>query len=153
MKNGNPMQGSISILIVLIMLTLSIFGVLSLVSAYSDYKLAVKSADTLAVNYELDTEGQKELTTLAEALRDVSPESGLAMKTVREMTAIGLGWEKLSDEPSLFARTITQDNRHLHIELECLFDEQGLLESYTVTTWRQSQDDFEYNEGLSIWQG
>ena len=67
MKNSSAMRGGAIILVILIMLSLSVFGVLAMVSAHADYVLTQKRAAWVARYYELDALGQKELLAAREA--------------------------------------------------------------------------------------
>ncbi|MDD3193199.1 MAG: hypothetical protein PHE47_05020 [Oscillospiraceae bacterium] len=65
--------GSSSILVVFVVLCLTTFATLSLVSANADYKLSRKTADAAAVYYELDAAGEQLLSDLSDVLDSVRP--------------------------------------------------------------------------------
>jgi Tfp pilus assembly protein PilE len=77
-------KGSSSIMVMLIMIVLVVFGVLALMSSYSDFKLAKKSAAWHAKYYDLDAKGEEfvskvnaKLTEAAKAV-NANDDSGFA---------------------------------------------------------------------------
>lgn len=144
------MQGSASILIILIMLALSAFGVLAMMSAYSDYRLAQKNADRIKQHYALETEAQKEVGLLNEALAaSAVTEFSLSWAAGR---AEALGWETLAEEaPLVVGRDVDIGSIHLRAEVEIV---PGGGPGYCrVLVWREWQDEFDYGGGLDIWDG
>jgi hypothetical protein len=137
------MQGSPSILIILIMLSLSAFGVLAMMSAYSDYKLAEKNTEWVRRCFVLETQAQESVGRLDAALADVS-----AADFAREAEA--QGWEVVSESPLLVSRDVNDADAHLRIELAL---NTGSEPRYRIRTWRQWQDDFVYDDGMNIWDG
>lgn len=65
--------GSSSILMVFVVLCLTTFATLSLVSANADYKLSRKTADAAAAYLALDTAGERMLSDLADLLKRTRP--------------------------------------------------------------------------------
>ena len=66
--------GSSSILVVFVVLCLTTFATLSLVSANADYRLSRKTADAAAAYYALDAAGEELLSDLAAVLEKARPE-------------------------------------------------------------------------------
>lgn len=81
--------GSSSILMVFVVLCLTTFATLSLVSANADYKLSRKTADAAATYYALDTAGERMLSDLADLLERTRPAQ------TQEETACRLRWKML----------------------------------------------------------
>ena len=144
MKNRSTMQGGASILIILLMIALSAFGLLALYSARSDYKLAEKSASRTQLYYALDATARAETARLELALRGASAPGA--------DTAMSLGWTPLPGGDSVVTKTVTQDAMCIVITLS--LPPPGADEaSCTVLEWRETQDRFVYPEGYDVWQG
>ena len=106
--------GSSSILMVFVVLCLTTFATLSLVSANADYKLSRKTADAAAAYYALDTAGERMLSDLADLLERTRPAQ------TQEETACRLALENALrdfDSPDLSedgaALTVSEDGRWL----------------------------------------
>ena len=106
--------GSSSILMVFVVLCLTTFATLSLVSANADYKLSRKTADAAATYYALDTAGERMLSDLADLLERTRPAQ------TQEETACRLALENALrdfDSPDLSedcaALTVSEDDRWL----------------------------------------
>ena len=104
--------GSSSILMVFVVLCLTTFATLSLVSANADYKLSRKTAD--AAYYALDAAGERMLSDLADLLKRTRPAQ------TQEETACRLTLENALrdfDSPDLSedgaALTVSEDGRWL----------------------------------------
>lgn len=65
--------GSSSILVVFVVLCLTTFATLSLVSANADYRLSRKTADAAAAYYALDGAGEELVSDLAAMLQEAQP--------------------------------------------------------------------------------
>ncbi|MDR0380667.1 MAG: hypothetical protein LBH86_01545 [Oscillospiraceae bacterium] len=143
MKRQASMQGSPSILIILIMLSLSAFGVLAMMSAYSDYKLAEKNAEWARRCFVLETRAQESVGRLDAALSGVS-DADFAGEAAAQ------GWEIVSESPLLVSRDVSDADAHLRVELAL---SGGPGPRCRVRTWRQWQDDFVYDGGMNIWNG
>ncbi|MDR2670794.1 MAG: hypothetical protein LBC26_03610 [Oscillospiraceae bacterium] len=143
MKRQASMQGSPSILIILIMLSLSAFGVLAMMSAYSDYKLAEKNTEWARRGLVLETQAQESVGRLDAALAGAS-----AADFARAAEA--QGWEVVSESPLLVSRDVSDADAHLRVELAL---NAGSGPRYRIRSWRQWQDDFVYDDGMNVWDG
>ncbi len=154
MKSQNPIQGSASILIVLVMLALSVFGVLSMVSAYSDYKLSGKSTAWMERYFEMDTEALRAVAALNEAVAARYEAEGAPEWTAFtvEATTLALSEGWIVSGNQTLEHTVTRDTAHLTVELALTApDENGRF--YRVLRWNEWQDDFTYDGGLNVWPG
>ena len=134
------MQGGASVLIVLIMISLTTFGVLALVSAHSDLKLARKNATFMQEYYQLETQAESALNDLSGALASNADE--------RKLTS--LGWEVQRGEQTRLFMDVSKGLRHLEIMLE-LTPKQG--EGFKIISWKQVQKEFDYSAGEKLWDG
>lgn len=128
MRHATTMRGGALILVILLMMALAMFGVLSMVSADSDYKMAVKSAEWVRVYYALEDSGQHKLH-----------QAGIMTRESGFETLATAGWEL---DGSVARINLRADVQNLAITVELRPD--GSLD---VTEWRQWQDSFEYEEG------
>ncbi len=93
--------GSSSILVVFVVLCLTTFATLSLVSAHADYRLSRKTADAVASYYALDSAGEELVADLAAVLREARPAQGVDETVLRE---------QLEKALETFARPSTWDS-------------------------------------------
>lgn len=128
MNHSTTMRGGSLVLVVLLMMALSMFGVLSMVSADSDYKMAQKSADWVKTYYRLDNDGQHKLHQASIMAR----ESGFGSLATA-------GWEIEGLTASI---NLTEGIQNLAITV-ALSEDGSLL----VQGWKQWQEGFEYGEG------
>jgi len=151
------MQGGASVLIILLMIALSAFGLLALYGARSDYRLAEKNADWTQKYYTVDTLAQKETARLDKALRDLSEgvydASDKVTLTVAARNIItSLGWVFPPGGPFTVTKTVSLDTMHITVTL-ALPSPVKENASCTVLEWLETQDGFTYDEGLNIWLG
>ncbi len=137
--------GSSSILMVFVVLCLTTFATLSLVSANADYKLSRKTADAAAAYYALDTAGERMLSDLADLLKRTRPAQ------TQEETACRLTLENALrdfDSPDLSedgaALTVSEDGRWLISGTVCGADGWTLQIRLDVTEryWLRSGERF-----------
>lgn len=134
------MQGGASVLIILIMISLTTFGVLALVSAHSDLKLARKNEQFMQEYYELETQAESALKNLADALD----------KGAQERELQRLGWQVQQGDTTRLYMNVSKGLRHIEIILE-LTPNRG--EGFDIISWRQTQAEFEYSAGEKLWDG
>ena len=145
MRYRASLQGGISVLIILMMITLSIFGLLALYSARSNYKLAERNAEWTTKYYALDTYARQETARLDDLSRGFSD----GAPTEAEVEAMGaLGWTVLAREPLTVARKVSQDT--MHIEIELALNTATDRPTWDVLAWRETQDGFDYNVGQDL---
>jgi hypothetical protein len=142
------MRGGAIILVILIMISLSIFGVLAMVSAHSDYILASKGSAWLSRYYQMDAMGQEQLKLAAGALNTGSPDDLAA-----------LGWQ-VEDEQAILtlqmpAGEFQTGNLHLKQAEQTLRITIAFLpDGFKVIGWAQIQQSPEYHDpGDDIWSG
>ena len=149
MKHRASMQGGASILIILLMIALAAFSLLALYSARSDYKLAEKNAEWTRAYYELDTLAWKEVARLEQSLRDLPAED---FSAAGSRAAVSLGWTAASDDPLTVGKTVDRGTMHIEVTLALRPARAGMA-VHTILAWRETQDGFDYGDGLDIWLG
>jgi hypothetical protein len=147
-NNSSAMRGGAIILVILIMISLSIFGVLAMVSAHSDYILASKGSAWLTRYYQMDAMGQEQLQIASDALSTGSAED------------LGpLGWIVEEDRAILTlqmpAGEFQTGNLHLKQAEQTLKITIALVpEGFKVIGWAQIQESPEYHDpGDDVWSG
>ncbi len=127
--------GISSILMIFVALCLTIFAVLSFLSARADYKLAKMTADAATAYYEADTKAERIYGALASAsgdeLQKAAEQSGASLSPSPDGTRVS--YDVAVDE-----------RRTLHVEL--LLTKEGLVR----TVWKVSVKTQETESGLDV---
>lgn len=129
------LHGGMVVLVLLVTLSGIAIGALSMVSAYSDLKLARAAAERVETYYELEQAANE------------------ALGQANGMLASGLAPDGWTERYGVFYHDISLGGQNLHIELVGSEpDECGRY--YQILAWRQWQDGFAYEtEGIGVWQG
>lgn len=107
--------GGISILAVFVVLCITVFAVLSLLSARADHKLSLRSAQTVERYYAADAACQQTLANLVrltegaadpEEFRQKAALSDRALTVEQQGTALLVSWEENLDEDTLLCCTV-----------------------------------------------
>jgi hypothetical protein len=116
-------RGSASLMVILIVFTLMLFGVFALMSSYSEYKLSSKYANWTKDYYVLDQQAQVFLATL-----DLKSLEGQTIeKTLQDQT--------LASKQALLIKVKVLDGR------------------LQILTWKQSQNSFDFINTETLWDG
>lgn len=120
--------GSSSILVIFVVLCLTTFATLSMVSANSDYRLTSRTAQAAQVYYQADSEGVEQVGALHTALEQLPGGDAAAYR----QTAQGLGW---TADGLTFRRSVAlEGERTLEIAVDAsTFAGGGKL---AVTQWQ-----------------
>ena len=159
MKSDASLQGSASVLIILIFLSMSIFGVLSMVSAYSDLKLADKSARWVTEYYALDAEAERLVLEVHTALSGCAAQGDYLTNAKEALTYAGWEFYEHEDGGLLTWRTVThgEEGRRQNLLVELLLyqtPDAARRRFFEVTRWTQWQEPFTYeDEGIGVWDG
>ena len=159
MKSDASLQGSASVLIILIFLSMSIFGVLSMVSAYSDYKLADKNARWVSEYYALDAEAEQILRDTHAALEDCAAQGRYPDGAANALALAGWDCYELEDGTLAAWRDVSygDEGRKQNLKVEInLFSLRDISQGryFEITRWQQWQEPFTYEDaGVDIWEG
>ena len=140
MTRTPTMRGGVLVLIILIMISLSVFSVLAWVSADSDLKMAEKNAAWIKQYYELDMNG---VNALADARRAFA-QAGL-LEALEP-----LGWE-IADGSASLDLSIGEGGRAQRLYIEVLPEGERLR----IAQWLQRQDplpDDSYDDNIIIFE-
>ena len=140
-NHSSSMRGGALILVVLLMLALSMFGLLSMYSAHSDHNLAEKRHEWLKGYYELDNMGQYELYRAKQVARDSGFES---LTAAGWQVSIGVA-EKIVQLPEVKDGNgnVVRNEGWQKLRITVKPDGKGGL---SALSWIQFQDPFEVIE-------
>lgn len=142
-KSSGINIGSASIIMVFSVLCLTVFAVLSLITANSEYKLAVKSTDVIKNYYAADTAATEKLAVI-KGVADDSDFSAIQTKA----TELGIICESAGADVSLSFEEQVTDTQALSVKV--LYKNGDFL----VKEWKLiSTDDWDANAGFELWDG
>ncbi|NLO98954.1 MAG: hypothetical protein GX386_01510 [Clostridiaceae bacterium] len=159
-------NGSSTILIALLLVTLVVFALLSLTTSASELRLAQKNAYNNKTYYMLDSEGKRFLYEVKSKIKDALIISRDRPELFFNNLDILLG-EKIirsvnygNDATSMtIQRTIIfeENSRRKYLEIKLLISqptaESRINDICSVTEWRLWQEDFEFNNTIDLWEG
>lgn len=149
-SGGRANIGTSSLILIFIILCLTIFGLLSLSSAGSDWKLAQKNAQSIKGYYEADSQAVEFAAMVEKELL----ECALAAST--EEAYWHMIKDRLGDYYNEAANTIQTDmdmlyGQKLHVELEINREEAA---GYRILAWNVYQsEDYEIDRSMPVWSG
>ena len=147
--------GSASVLIIFVLLCLTVFATLSLVSAQADLRLAERAAETTAAWYEVDGRAAEFLCALDQAFEETSSPAELPDARVAEILegaavlddSLGYDGARL-----LRYQVAVDENRAIEAAVSYTVSESGL--SRRIESWRTVQTGgFAVEEPMTLWQG
>lgn len=153
-SGGRANIGTSSLILIFIILCLTIFGLLSLSSAGSDWNLAQKNAQSIKGYYEADSQAVEfaamvEAELLECALSSSSEEVYQHMVKERMEEKLGGCYDETSN-------TVWKDvdmlyGQKLHVELEITSEEER---GYRILAWNVYQsEDYEIDRSMPVWSG
>ena len=148
-SGGRVSIGTSSLILIFIILSLTVFGLLSLSSAGSDWKLAQKNAEAVKGYYEADSQGVEFVAMIDEALARCS-------QAADEEEYLRLVKEELGSfyqEETRIAQTDVEMlyGQMLHIELEINREEEA---GYRILCWNIYHSvDYEIDQSIPVWTG
>ncbi|MBM7561592.1 hypothetical protein [Fusibacter tunisiensis] len=121
-------SGSASVLVVMVALMLSVFGILGLVTANANYKMAFKNAESVQHFYAMESEANRIYRDLEQMHTQIDLES-----MPNFLTEI---------EPGIFSYSVTRENDRVF--------EVGLDADLHILFWREAARTFLYDESLDF---
>ncbi len=159
-------NGSSTVLITLLLVTLVVFAFLSITTSSSELRLSRRNADNNKTYYMLDSEGKRFLFDIKSIIKDAliisrdRPESFfdnldilLGENIIRSMNSEG---NSLSMN---IERTIIleENSRRRYLEIRLLISQPAsdskINEICSITEWRLWQEPFELNNTIDLWEG
>ncbi len=147
---GRANIGTSSLILIFIILCLTIFGLLSLSSAGSDWKLAQKNAQSIQGYYEADGLAVEFTAMVEEHLalcRQVASSDGEYAELIKQR----LGEYYKEDTGTIETDVEMPYGQMLHVELEvCREEEKG----YRILAWNVFHSvDYEIDQSRPVWTG
>ncbi len=156
LKHLSNKQGSASVIVIMVMLLLVVFGILAFVSGGSSLKLAEKNAKTVKDYYLLDKKGEIAVGQVLALLKTEGVGSDLAAAaqkatgiqdvTTQSQTA---GQQVLTmqiQDPSL------ENGASLRIRLQPQSSAAG-IQGLAIREWKLIYKPFVYDETVNLWDG
>lgn len=163
-------KGSSSIMVMMVMIVLVIFGVLALMSSYSDFKLAKKNSVWVSRYYKLDEEGENLVAEISKAVQQTQAEAENANKqsisnyselikskilSIKTDSTI-----QISEKGKLVVadcRIGKKDENKLSVKVEIdlskFLGSKNLIKPYRIIEWKQMPSEFKYNNVNQLWNG
>lgn len=160
MNTGKAHVGTATILTVFMVLCLSIFGVLSVVSAQADLKLSSKTGEMVQGYYTADTLGEETLSRVDKILSrawesvESSPETGRSQAYLRQAQRLleeeGMEVSAAADGITISWSETAGEQRTLEISLRA-----GGQGGWEILRWQMVREETEEDEGFGIdlWDG
>lgn len=149
-SGGRANIGTSSLILIFIILCLTIFGLLSLSSAGSDWNLAQKNAQSIKGYYEADGQAVEFAAMVEAELWEC------ALASSSEEAYRHLIKDRLGDYYNEASNTIETDvdmlyGQKLHIALEISQEEDR---GYRIQAWNVYQsEDYEIDRSMPVWSG
>lgn len=120
--------GTSSLLMVFIVLCLSIFGAISYIAAYNDYRLSQKTAENVKAYYNADNLAEEKLSEIMAALSEEPTKEAFqnwlqrnGITVEQEQGAIAASYDILINE-----------NMKIAVTVKILYDEKD----YSISSWK-----------------
>lgn len=162
-------NGSSTILISLLFITLVVFGLLGLTTSASELKLAKRNAEANRAFYSLDSEGVRFLSSLKELINQAYDEVQNSAGTKLFFECMGkrldgvsgLQYEMiLKDRPIMAVKRMLmiKENgieRYLSIEIDITepLSSSEINKLCRIIEWRVGQEPFKYTDTINLWEG
>lgn len=149
-------MGGITLLTVFLVLCLTVFGVLSLVSARADARLCEKNTAQVKAYYAADSKAEEELRSLSLTLRSAQAESVQAGDETEfwRLIATAEGERFDAKERTLSYAVPVTEEQELRVKLRVIAPTTGRDADYEILVWRTVVTvDYEIDNSLNVWDG
>lgn len=177
MKISNHLKskrGSSSILVILFVITLVVFGTLAMMSAYSDLKLAKKNAEWTKTYYNLDAQGEALLVKIDSCLKSASDESIVPVQpnASNKNQYFNLVAKKINALPEASKLSIINTGDDLKINTKIVYtgenseqtleiglfvvypeNKQSNYPRYRIQKWVLTPATFIFDDTIQLWDG
>lgn len=142
-KSSGINIGSASIIMVFSVLCLTVFAVLSLITANSEYKLAVKSTDVIKNYYAADNAATEKLAVLKDTFDD-----GDFADVQTKATELGIICESAGADVTLSFEEKVTDTQALSVKATYTSGD------FRIDEWKLiSTDEWNADAGFELWDG
>lgn len=147
--------GGTSILVLLLVILLTVFGVLSIRTSYHEWRLSQKTAANAEEYYHADSIAEERLMELSELLTRLewsgSPEQWKELETA----AAELGWVTSVKQQTGIVTYEVVMNEASTLKIEVAPEPGGLVPHLSIISWKmvtKEQGDYNLDE-IEIWDG
>lgn len=150
--------GSVSILVIFVLLCLTTFATLSLVSANADQKLTKAAADSVTEFYKADSAAEeilKQIDTVLKANSDEIDEQTYFSLCALELEGLNnITVNSSNDGLSAEYKVPINENRELFVAIDILYPASQADKRYKIAKWQAKQiDEWELDDSLKLWDG
>jgi len=151
-------RGSASVLIVLMVVLLAVFGAMALTAASANLRLARRHADWSAEYYRFDASAERLLAAVNEETKETTQVDELTSRLVALHVEGIAGLVSRNEEGRLILEAVAGDpeGRGIQVKLEWPVGEDGQVseEAPRIVRWSQFQQPFAYGtEPGGLWDG
>ena len=144
-KSSGINIGSASIIMVFAVLCLTVFSVLSFVTANSEYKLAIKSADSVKAYYIADTKATEKVANIEKI---VNGKNGSFAEISKELTDCGYEVENTTSGLVVKFKEKVSDSQDLSVKVT--YDGRN----FCVNSWKlESSASWTPSDSAQLWGG
>ncbi len=148
-SGGRISIGTSSLILIFIILCLTVFGLLSLSSAVSDLKLALKNGESVKGYYEADSKAVEFTAMVEDVLAGCSKAAD--DEEYLQMIKEGLGNYYREETGTVQADIEMLYGQMLHIELEINREEET---GYRILAWNVYHSvDYDIDRSMPVWTG
>ncbi|MCI9362168.1 MAG: short-chain dehydrogenase [Hungatella sp.] len=148
-SGGRISIGTSSLILIFIILCLTVFGLLSLSSAVSDLKLALKNGESVKGYYEADSKAVEFTAMVEDVLAGCSKAAD--DEEYLQMIKEGLGNYYREETGTVQADIEMLYGQMLHIELEINREEEA---GYRILAWNVYHSvDYDIDRSMPVWTG
>jgi len=134
--------GTSSLILIFVVLCLTIFSVLSLMSATNEMRLAQKSLTTVAQYYEADSLAEMKLKEIDQAIKDAR-----SLKT-----QLGENYDPATGK--IYYEIPINENLVLCVELQVINGAKHGEKRYNILKWQEvNRGSYELDDSLPVWTG
>lgn len=155
-QHASNEKGSASVIVIMVMLLLVVFGILAFVSGGSSLRLAEKNAQTVKAYYLLDKHGEIAVARIADMLKSENVGPGMVDKAAKmEGVADAVLVPQKSGNPVLALKiqdTTIKSGASLRIRVTPKVGENGTL-GLAIQEWKLIYKPFEYEGIVNLWEG
>lgn len=142
-------KGATSVLIILLMVVLMVFGLTILTTTLSNRSLSDKKQDWLNEYYALEGEVALSLAGIDHQLEELKSEARNSGQSLETLYKEKLDLIPREDAYILFLEVASEEeaaNKYISVELELILDTDVTRNNYKIVRYSETQDLFEYED-------
>jgi len=164
LSNASIGMGGALIITIFVVLCLTVFSVLSFVTAYSDLKLAVKTEEMTYDYYKTHGKAEEKLSEIYEKLISTSEKVKEQDKSENFYSSLSASLDEIKDVSiiedndtslKIYYETLGDKNQKICVTLNVLYDEESNRPYYNIESWNLSAIYLPVyeEENYDLWEG